>query len=323
VGTVVSIGGMKNKVTVDFGNNTLAPSDETGSIMLHAASTTSRWAILLPQTESVTTTATAEGYYESYNFTVPSVAINDYLTGNDGACFGLFTPLTMPLTLEVLDYGNIMVNISGTLSTGMYYSVNGGEKHLIYTTTTIEDLDFGDKVQFYGNGTSTQVYGGDTEVKLLGTAETMVYGNIMSLIDEDNYATCTTLPNREYVFYGLFEGNSNLIDASGLLLPATTLASDCYAYMFYECTRLTAAPALPAETLVNRCYRRMFYGCTSLSSITCLATSGINSSSSTSEWMFNAGIIVTWTKTFTAASTATWPTGDNGIPKKWTRVNVQ
>ena len=180
-------------------------------------------------------------------------------------------PLAVPLTMEALTAGTIKVNIfedpwdevPGTLSTGMKYSVNGGEKTTIYETTTI-DVNAGDKVQFYGNGTSTQVYGGDPAVMLKGTAQTKVYGNIMSLIDETGYATLTTLPNQNYVFYGLFYGNTNLTDASGLLLPATTLVEGCYNSMFDGCTSLVTAPALPATTLAEQCYYGMFYGCTSL-----------------------------------------------------------
>ena len=171
-------------------------------------------------------------------------------------------PITVPLTMEALTAGNIEVNISGNFSTGMKYSVNGGAKTLINTTTTI-DVAAGDKVQFYGNGTSTQAYGDEPQVKLRGTAQTKVYGNIMSLLDEDNFATATTLSG-DNVFYGLFKNNPNLTDASGLLLPATTLTNNCYRQMFSNCSTLVAAPELPATTLAYNCYRQMFYGCSSL-----------------------------------------------------------
>ena len=184
--------------------------------------------------------------------TVKSTEVEKYLHPNE-----------VPLTMEALTAGNIEVNMSGTLSTGMKYSVNGGAKNLITTTTTI-DVAAGDKVQFYGNGNSTQAYGYDPFVKFLGTAQTKVYGNIMSLLDEDNFATLTALPTQESVFYGLFQNNANLTDASGLLLPATTLADYCYTAMFKGCSSLTAAPALPATTLAEACYRQMFYGCSSL-----------------------------------------------------------
>jgi hypothetical protein len=67
-----------------------------------------------------------------------------------------------------------------------------------------------------------------------------------------------------YQFYNLFNSATKIVDASGLALPATTLADNCYSNMFYGCTSLVNAPALPATTLANYCYYQMFTGCTSL-----------------------------------------------------------
>ena len=66
------------------------------------------------------------------------------------------------------------------------------------------------------------------------------------------------------MFYYLFYNNKKIVDASNLRLPYTTLASNCYEYMFYGCTSLTTVPELPATKLANYCYQYMFYGCTSL-----------------------------------------------------------
>jgi len=252
------------------------------------------------------------------------------------------------LTVEALTAGTVKVNIgngSGTLSSGMKYSVNGGAKTTITTTASIA-VSAGDKVRFYGNGTDTQVYGGSPEVKILGDGAGFTckaYGNIMSLLDEENFATKTDLPDQLSVFYGLFNGNTALTDASGLLLPAKTLAYGCYQYMFRDCKALTAAPALPAKTLADycyagmfdcckaltaapvlpatklatSCYSYMFNGCSNLSSVTCRATEGINANNSTYEWLDG----VAATGTFTAATGTTWPAGADGIPSGWTRKN--
>ena len=48
------------------------------------------------------------------------------------------------------------------------------------------------------------------------------------------------------------------------LLPATTLANNCYSSMFQGCTSLTTIPKLPATTLADYCYQNMFNGCTGL-----------------------------------------------------------
>ena len=70
----------------------------------------------------------------------------------------------------------------------------------------------------------------------------------------------TTLANQCYD--GMFAGCTSLTKAPAL--PATTLANNCYHFMFLNCTSLTQAPALPATTLTNQCYNGMFSGCTSL-----------------------------------------------------------
>ena len=101
-------------------------------------------------------------------------------------------------------------------------------------------------------------------------------------------------------------------------LPATTATSKCYYQMFYGCTSLTTAPALPATTLATSCYYCMFQGCTSLNNVACLATSGIDTNSSTSNWLR----FVSSTGTFTKAAGVTWPSGNNGIPSGWTVVEA-
>ena len=163
---------------------------------------------------------------------------------------------SLPLTLEAITAGTIIVN---SPQEGMQYTLNDGAKTPV--TTTAIDVTVGDKVAFYGSGTSITSYNG-TYIKG-GTAQLKVYGNIMSLVDEENFATATTLATNK-TFYGFFDSNDKLIDASGLLLPATTLTEECYEYMFSFCTSLTTAPALPATKLAEGCYANMFYSCSSL-----------------------------------------------------------
>ena len=92
-----------------------------------------------------------------------------------------------------------------------------------------------------------------------------VEGNLAALLDYPS-AIENTLPSMgTYAFYKLFYGNTNLIDASDLILPFTSLTQSCYNSMFYGCSSLTTAPSsLPATTLVAQCYRMMFEDCTSL-----------------------------------------------------------
>ena len=62
----------------------------------------------------------------------------------------------------------------------------------------------------------------------------------------------------------------------------------------------------------------MFTDCSSLTYIKCLATSGINTSSSTTNWTSGIG----YGGTFVKAQSATWPSGVNGIPSSWTIQNA-
>ena len=177
------------------------------------------------------------------------------------------TPLseTTPLTVEALTKGSIVVNKPRE---NMQYSVNGGTKISISSTENPQTItvEAGDKVEFYGNGTSITRYGVASGIYTTiagGTADVKVYGNIMSLVDEAGFATATTLP-AENTFSNLFSSNTALTDASGLLLPAPTMTQSCYEGMFHSCSSLTAAPALPATTLAQSCYCAMFWECTNL-----------------------------------------------------------
>ena len=87
-------------------------------------------------------------------------------------------------------------------------------------------------------------------------------GNIQFLLESTGTRTDVPECGFEYLFGGLNGECSSLTTAPAL--PATTLAENCYRYMFRDCTSLTTAPALPATTLAERCYYYMFTGCSSL-----------------------------------------------------------
>lgn len=223
--------------------------------------------------------------------------------------------LATPLTFEALTDGTILVI---NPKSGMQYSKNGAEKVTVTMTSPATiDVVPGDKVAFYGNGTSIVRYDEKTSSTRIsgGTAQVKAYGNIMSLVDEENFATATTLPSTRTFAY-LFNNNSKLIDASSLVLPATTMTDSCYFYMFggcsymtaapevlpamtlakacywnmfRSCANLTTAPLLPATTLVENCYREMFRFSSKLSSVTCLATNIEESNKFLTNWLQSAG----------------------------------
>ena len=283
-------------LTGSAGDVIVTPEDPTSEI----------WAALNSQNASMNLTLTATVGDNTYTYSKSDVKFK----------IGEFYDITVkmqpstPLTMEATTAGTIVVN---NPKSGMQYSLDGGTTKTAMTeTTTIENLKAGDKVQFYGNGTSITKYFGTYIAG--GTADVKVYGNIMSLVDETGYATNTTVPATQ-AFGVLFFGNAHLKDASGLRLPAMTLTTQCYNGMFGKCTGLTTAPeTLPAMTMVDRCYQSMFQGCTSLTtaptlpattlvagcygsmfqdcsnlnSVTCLATD-ISASNCTRDWLTDAG----------------------------------
>ena len=170
-----------------------------------------------------------------------------------------------------------------------------------------------------------------------------IYGNIMSLINSTNFSNLTALPNNpdddEFTFNRLF-ANTNVVNASGLMLPATTLMPGCYYNMFEGCTLLTAAPELPATSLTPACYYGMFKGCTSLTNAPELPATTLAADcyhdmfygctslnyvkySGTAEWTIFNGEFDNWlynvayNGTFVNPNNIDFPRNDNGIPASW------
>ena len=151
----------------------------------------------------------------------------------------------------------------------------------------------------------------------LGTScyEGMFYG-CTSLTKSPVLPATTTTAS---CYKSMFEGCTSLTSAPAL--GATTLAANCYQAMFKGCTSLAAAPVLPALTLVTNCYRDMFNGCSSLRSVTCMATSGINTDYSTTTWLNGVpntladhGVFIYNSSVIAGTD---WPRSYNGIPTYW------
>lgn len=102
-------------------------------------------------------------------------------------------------------------------------------------------------------------------------------GNIISLYDQNNYKTATSL-TYTYGAWRLFADRTasypysyaaSLVDASGINFGnVTTLPANWGYEMFEGCVNITTAPTLTATTLGTGCYYQMFYGCTNLNSLT-------------------------------------------------------
>lgn len=178
------------------------------------------------------------------------------------------------------------------------------------------------------------------------TGNCNVGGDIMSLLYGDNFTgEETTFPSGStYNFMGLFQSNTHLVDTSSLILPATTLAEECYYNMFAGCTSLTAAPALPATTLANGCYYNMFNGCTSLTAApelpattlvaNCYRTmfqscTSLNKVTTYAQDISASYCLLYWlngvslTGTFYNMACTTYPEGASGILNSWTELHTK
>jgi hypothetical protein len=158
------------------------------------------------------------------------------------------------LTFEAIDSGTF--KLSGS---SVSYSLDSGSTwSTLSSNSSSPTVSAGSKIMWKANKSSGSVG------RFSSTGRFNVEGNVMSLLYGDNFADKTSLSGRTYVFMNLFRVCTGMTSAENLSLPATTLASSCYANMFFGCTSLTSAPSLPATALTTSCYSYMFYGCTSL-----------------------------------------------------------
>ena len=157
-----------------------------------------------------------------------------------------------------LKTGNATKNWDGTLE----YST---DKTTWNTWDGTEISSAGSKLYLRGTG-NTKITGNSNNYRFVFTGTSALKiaceGNIENLLDYETvsaggHPTMTTNCYR-YMFY-----NCTALTTAPEL-PATTLAVNCYYGMFSYCMPLTTAPALPATTLANDCYAYMFVGCTNI-----------------------------------------------------------
>lgn len=198
----------------------------------------------------------------------------------------------IPLYIEAIE--DLTVTFSNTIE----YSLDNVNWETLPTYTATPSIASGQKVFFRATGiTPTQNDGIGT---FSTTAKCKVGGNIMSMAYGEEYQDKVVIEN-SYQFEYLFENEENIVDATELYFPATTLKYACYGGMFYRCTGLISAPKqipvanasrfslgmvnsptssshgmfqgctalinapkLPATTLGTGCYINMFKDCTSL-----------------------------------------------------------
>ena len=174
----------------------------------------------------------------------------------------------MPFTLEAKSAGTItFTNTAGTATAcTLQYQLNDGEWLPIFSSLNVEP---GDKVRVKSTINNKRYYAGVyfNAPSFRGTALYEAYGNIMSLLDKDNFMNMTdltTVIDNGSAFERLFYQSDALVDAKNLILPATKLSTACYDWLFHEAHNLVHPPKLPATAMTYACYNTMFYGCSSL-----------------------------------------------------------
>ena len=227
--------------------------------------------------------------------------------------------LETPLTFEAaVDGANVKFKkfYDDIVAPNVEYSLDGGitwKDDLTAAGVTLASA--GDKISFRGTNEAYGSISYDDCYRFELSDETYVYGNVMSLINKDNYPTNKTL-TADYTFKGMFNDQDMLKNKDAdhqIYLPATTLAEgcyrdmfsfcnlttvpelpatvmkkECYYGMFWSCKGLTTAPELPATTLAESCYWGMFDDCKKLSSVTCKATD-LSANYCLDNWLVDAG----------------------------------
>lgn len=262
------------------------------------------------------------------------------------------------LTMTLLTNGKLALDKPGAASgtPNLYYSTDNG-------ITWSNQFDSSRRTAEYPAGTkilmknaniltldispSYPPYNINIMCEIDSTGDFNISGNVMSLIDGDNFRNMTSMSvnGTNYTFYSLFYASAatgRLMSAENLILPATTLTPYCYTSMFFgnsymtsapelpatiltescyktmfdSCAALTTAPDLLATTLVDSCYQGMFEGCSNLNYVKCLATD-ISAPYCLGSWLYQ----VSSSGTFVKDANTSWPTGSSGIPSNWTTVN--
>ena len=175
-----------------------------------------------------------------------------------------------PLTFEAVEAGTITVNLDeGATLEAIQYKLNDAEWTAVTWNEAI-DLDAHDVISFRGDNGTCYINDDDLEIwagfHFECSNPCYVYGNMMSLIDKDDFATNTTL-TEPFTFFHLFqtsdyEPNNTILNhpTKDIVLPATTLTANCYDGLFADCQGITRATELPATTLADWCYCMMFSG---------------------------------------------------------------
>ena len=225
----------------------------------------------------LTLTATVSG--NTYKYEKPAVSFENGKYYPVGVRMGKnepYTPQQNYLTLQALNNGTT-ISFDNKASGIVEYSVNNVSSWKTLAAAvasgTTTSLNAGDKVYLRGaNATYGASEGDDSKISCSGPC--YVYGNFMSLTDNDSFSSATTLTGNS-AFCNLFEDNTNIRNHpyKDMVLPATRLTKSCYYGMFRKCKGLSRSPIMAeAVSFGEDCYVEMFIRCSGLYYVTCYSS---------------------------------------------------
>jgi len=185
--------------------------------------------------------------------------INEYLwfeIPNTGAIYfelaGSMSDITIEYSLDKTNWTSITLSTSGTTSTHVNV--------------------FSDEKLYIRGNNSKYATSGSNYFHFRCPNNTIVGGNIMSLIYGDNFKGQTTLSST-YAFNSLFKSAGSLMSISNLRLPATSIPNYAYQNMFSGNTSINdMIPEIPATYIGYYGCAGMFQACTSLDAVPDLST---------------------------------------------------
>ena len=248
-------------ISFNYGTTITISCDTTNSTIYYRLNNTGSF---IQYTEPIIINATT--FIEAYS------ELNGSTSNTVSETFTFINYNEVYFTIESLEDSNTIsiVKTKTPNNINLSYSTNDGETWTdltISATTTFTTINTGDKIIFKGINNRLAI-AWDTYYRFNGTKNFKAYGNVMSLLNGDNFVNTFELnSSTDNHFVGLFYGTTTLIDADKLVLSAPTLYYNSYNGMFRGCTNLKYAPKLQATTAGQECCSSMFEGCINLETV--------------------------------------------------------
>lgn len=311
-----------SRLDIKYGSTTLSLTDIPNST--YTANGNGVLYVALPAFDSQLLTLTATVGGATYKYEKPAVSFENgkyYPVGVRMGKYESYSPAANYLTLQALNDGTT-ITFDNKAAGAVQYRVNNGEWEILAAagaSGTTTSLSAGDKVYLQGTNATYENAGG-TDSNISCDKPCYIYGNFMSLVYGDSFASAEAKLTGSYTFSNLFDNNDNIRNHpyKDMVLPATSLTDFCYYGMFRKCDGLGRSPIM-AKVSVNpdrfaeKCYAEMFHSCSGLYYVTCYST--ITDAQYYESWL-NAvqpfGVFVT-----NEAAWNGYTESDSGVPENW------